>query len=216
MLQKPNLYLIYRSGTDSKSANEKRWSAIGICLHKILAPTLRNALDRELQNWYGHLTQPPIEIHKQVYGTHKKTLPGSRFSLQYKNINGNYVHKLPSAYDYAVNDHLSLARLIVQPFMAKFTGFDDTMDLSTLLSIMSEADPFVICSAAAHARQVRFRVRNVWSHGNFSIWTNATFNNAIEKMQRLVDSTNLSSDVQKKVCDDLQCIKNKGMSTNNV
>ena len=34
-------------------------------------------------------------------------------------------------------------------------------------------------------------------------------NNAIEEMQRLVESTNLSDNVKKKVCDDLQCIKNK-------
>ena len=198
------------------SADEKRWSAIGTCLNKILAPTLRNALDIEFQNWYQHLTQPPIEIHKQVYGTHKKTLPPSTLFLQYKNINGNNVHKSSSAYDYAVNDHLSLARLFVQPFMARFTGFNETMDISTLLSIMCEADPFVNCGAAVHAKDVRSEVRKLWAHSDFSIWTNATFNNAIEKMQRLVESTNLSSDVKKKVCDDLQCIKNKGMRTNNV
>ena len=85
------------------------------------------------------------------------------------------MHKSSSAYDYAVNDHLSLAKLFVQPFTAKFTGFDDTMDLSALLSIMCEAYPFVICGAAAHARQVRFGVRNEWSHGNFSMWTHAMF-----------------------------------------
>ena len=137
------------------SDEESRWVVVGICLTKVLTPTLRNAVAAELQKWYNLLSQPPIEIHKQVYGTHKKTLPPSTLFLQYKNINGNNVHKSSSAYDYAVNDHLSLAELFVQPFMAKFTGFDDTMDLSALLSIMCEADPFVKCGAAAHARNVR-------------------------------------------------------------
>ena len=144
------------SSVNYLSDEESRWVVIGICLTKVLTPTLRDAVDGELQKWYNLLSQPPIEIHKQVYRTYKKTLPPSPFLLQYKSINGNNVHKSKtSAYDYAVNDHLSLARLFVQPFMAKFTGFDDTMDLSALLSIMCEADPFVKCGAAAHARNVR-------------------------------------------------------------
>ena len=143
------------SGVNYLSDEESRWVVIGICLTKVLTPTLRNVVAAELQKWYNLLSQPPTEIHKQVYGTHKKTLPPSKHCLQYKNINGNNVHKSPSAYDYAVNDHLSLARLFVQPFMAKFTGFDDTMDLSALLSIMCEADPFLKCGAVAHARNVR-------------------------------------------------------------
>ena len=173
--------------------------------------------DMEFQNWYWHLTKPPIEIDKQVFAKYLRKLPPSTFLLQYININGNKVHKSPRAYDYAVNDHLSLAKLFVRQSMANgCTGFNETMDLSTSLTIMCEAGPFVNCGAAVHAKDVRSEVRNLWAHSDFSIWTNATFNNAIEKMQRLVESTNLSSDVKKKVCDDLQCIKNKGMSTNNV
>jgi len=142
------------SGVNYLSDEESRWVVIGICLTKVLTPTLRKVVDAKLQNWHNLLKNPPVAIDKQVPGKHKKTLPLSTFSLQYKNINGN-MHKSSSAYDYAVKDPLSLARLFVQPFMAKFTGFDDTMDLSALLSIMCEADPFVKCGAAAHARNVR-------------------------------------------------------------
>ena len=143
------------SGVNYVSDEESRWVVTGICLAKVLTPTLRRILDAELQSWHNLLKNPPVVIDKQVYGKHKIILPPSTFLLQYKNINGNNVHKSSSAYDYAVNDHLSLAKLFVQPFMAKFTGFDDTMDLSALLSIICEADPFFKCGAAAHARNLR-------------------------------------------------------------
>ena len=198
------------SGVNFLSDEESRWVVIGICLAKVLSPTLRSTVATELQNWYNLLSQPPIEIHKQVPGKHKNTLPPSKFFLNYKNINGNDVHKLKtSAYDYAVKDPLSLARLFVRPFMAKFTGFDDTMDLSALLSIMCEAAPFVKCGAAAQARNLKSKVRNCWAHCNFSKWTDSMFNDAIQEMQCLVRNINLLADVEKEVCDELEDWKNK-------
>ena len=41
-------------------------------------------------------------------------------------------------YDYAVKDPLSLLKLVAQPFMANFTGFDNTLDASSVLSITWE------------------------------------------------------------------------------
>ena len=37
-------------------------------------------------------------------------------------------------------------------FMAKFTAFDQTMDMSAVLSVMCEADPFVTSRAAVDAK----------------------------------------------------------------
>ena len=79
------------------SDEESRYVVIGICLTKVLSPTLRKVVNTELQSWYSLLCKPPVEIDKQVFGTHKRTLPPSKTSLQYKNINGNNACKSPSA-----------------------------------------------------------------------------------------------------------------------
>ena len=197
------------SGVSCISDEQSRWVVTGVCLNKVLTPILRKVVDAELQNWYDDLRKPPVEIDKQVLAKHEKTLPPSKISLQYKNINGNNMHTSTSAYDYAVKDSLSLARLLVQPFMAKFTGFDQTMDLSALLTILCESRPFVKSGAATHAKNVRLRVRNEWAHCNFSKWTNSMFNDAIQDMQLLVRNINLTAAVEKEICDDLQDWENK-------
>ena len=192
------------------SEEERRWAVVGISLTKILTPALRNVLATELQTWYRFLCKPPVEIDKQVSSTYKKKLPPSKFQLKYENINNN-VHKSPRAYDYAVKDSLSLAKLFVQPFMAMFTGFDQTMDLSAILAVMCEADSFVKSGAAVEAKKIRSDIRNKWAHCNFSEWTKPVFNAAFQDMDSLVKRLNLPLADEKALRDDLVSWKNKGM-----
>ncbi|XP_028406488.1 uncharacterized protein LOC114528978 [Dendronephthya gigantea] len=194
------------------SDGERRWVVVGICLSKVLAPALRNVLATELQKWYNQLCQPPDEIDKQVYPREKKNLPPSKLALQYKNINNNHVHKSPSRYDYKVNDALSLAKLFVKPFMAMFTGFDDTMDMSAILAVMCEAKPFTLSGAAADAKKIRSDIRNKWAHCNFSDWTKAMFNAAIHDMESLLKKMNMSVADEKSLCDDLKNWQHKGLA----
>ena len=198
--------------TGNISEEQRRWVVVGICLNKVVTPALRNVLGTELQSWYNLLCQPPDEIHKQSYSKHKKTLPPSTITLNYKNINNNK-GKSPRAYDYSVKDDLSLAKLFIQPFMAHFTGFDQTMDTSVVLTVMSEADPFVTSGTAAHAKKVRADVRNEWAHCDFSKWTILKFNAAFQDMKSLVKKMNLSPADEKALCDNLDSWKNKGMNT---
>ena len=190
------------------SEEERRWAVVGISLTKILTPALRNVLATELQTWYRFLCKPPVEIDKQVSSTYKKKLPPSKFQLKYENINNN---KSRRAYDYAVKDSLSLAKLFLQPFMAMFTGFDQTMDLSAILAVMCEADPFVKSGAAVEAKKIRSDIRNKWAHCNFSEWTKPVFNAAFQDMDSLVKMLNLTLADKKALCDDLDSWKNKGM-----
>ena len=120
-------------------------------------------------------------------------------------------HKSPRAYDYGVKDDLSLAKLFVQPFMAHFTGFDQTMDMSAVLTLTSEADPFVTSGAAVHAKKVRADVRNKWAHCDFSKWTIFKFNAAFQDMKLLVKKMNFSPADEKALCDDLDSWRDKGM-----
>ena len=200
------------SSVPGVSDEERRWTVVGISLTKIITPALRKVLAPELQKWHHHLCKPPIEIDKQVYSKHQKKLPSSTVQLEYKNINNNHIHKKShSLYDYAVKDPLSLAKLFVQPFMAMFTGFDQTMDMSAVLAVMCEADPFVTSGAAVEAKKVRQNIRNKWAHCNFSEWTEPLFNAAFQDMESLVKKINLSPPKEKALCDDLDNWKNKGM-----
>ena len=200
----------FLSTTSSISVEERRWAVVGVCLNKVLTPPLRNVLESELQKWYHVLCQPPDDIDKQVFPKHKKAFPPSKLQLKYENINNNKIHKSSRAYDYTVKDHLSLAKLFVQPFMAMFTGFDQTMDMSAVLTVMCEADPFVSSGAAVDAKTIRSDVRNKWAHCNFSEWTQPEFNDAFQKMEFLVKKMKLSAADEKTLCDDLDSWKNKG------
>ena len=113
--------------------------------------------------------------------------PPSKYMLKYENINNNPVCKYPPAYDYAVKDPLSLAKLFVQPFMAAFTSFDQTMDMSAVLTVMIEANPFVSSGVVADAKKFRSDIRNQWAH------------------------IKLSPADEKALCDDLNGWKDKGI-----
>ena len=197
--------------------DETRWAVTGICLNKVLTPVLRNILATEITTWYQVLCQPPTEIDKQVFVGHKKNLNPSTLNLNYRNINNNNALRLPSAFDYAVKDSLSLAKLFLKPFMCKATGFDQTMDISAVLSVICEAKPFV--KAAAHAITVRDEVRNEWAHCNFANWTEKKYNSVFQSMENLLNNVGLSAEKKQNVCDELNNWKRGGngqfLSVNN-
>ena len=190
------------------SNEERRWLVTGLGLTKVLTPALRDVLKTEIPKWYHSLCQPPTHINKQVYGTHQEKLAPSTLTLNYKNINNNDDGRKPKAFDYAVKDPLCLAKLIVQPFMSKFTGFDQTMDVSAVLSVISEAAPFT--GVAVHAKIVRSDIRNEWAHCNFANWTEAKFKAAFQSMENLLKNVNLSTEQEQKLCDELNDWKDKG------
>jgi hypothetical protein len=194
--------------TGSLTGDERRWIVVGVCLNKVILPTLRNVVATELQKLYNLLSKPPDEIHKQSIATYKNTLPPSAFRLNYKSINNN--EKKPGhTYDFAVKDSLSLTKLFMQPHMAKCTGFDDTMDMSAILAVMCNATPF--SSAAADAKIVR-NIRNKWAHCNFSEWTQAEFTASIQDLISFIKTSNLPKADEKAVCDDLDDWEKKGIS----
>ena len=202
------------SVTGAKSNNvsdeERRWVVVGICLTKVLTPALRDVLVNEIPKWYQILLQPPCEIDKQTCGKHEKTLPPSTLKLNYGSINNNNIVKSPKAYDYTVKDPLSLAKLFVKPFMANFTGFDQTMDTSAVLSVVCEAQPFIASGADGIAKKVRSDVRNEWAHCNFSHWTEPNFQVALQDMESLIKKAKLTPVEEKKMLDELHTWKDKG------
>ena len=191
------------------SNEERRWVVVGVCLTKVLTPVLRNVLAIKIPKWHHDLCQPGIEIDRQVFGKHQKRLYPSMLELQYKNINNNDALRSPSAFDYAVKDALSLAKLFLKPFMCNFTGFDQTMDVSAVLSVICEAKPFS-GAAAAYAKTVRSDVRNQWAHCNFANWSTAKFDDAFHNMENLLKNMNLSPEEEQKSLNELKSWKDKG------
>ena len=195
--------------TPSITKEEKRWIVIGICLTKVLTPALRKVLASEMKKWHQDLCKHPTEIDKQFFGRKVTKLPPSNIVLNYKNINNNHVHRSPCLFDYTVKDSLSLAKLFVQPNMCKFTGFDQTMDASAVLSVVCEAAPFT--GASADAKTIRSDVRNEWAHCNFADWTGAKFTDAFKSMKSLLKNVNLSREEEQELCDELEWWQNIGI-----
>ena len=101
--------------------NQKRWVVIGICLNRLLLPVLRDFVGQEIPKHYTSL-KSTHGIDTQVYGRHKTHDGPSQ--LNYGSINnnwGNFKKKLHS-YDYKVGTAEDLAKLYLEPHMAKFTG----------------------------------------------------------------------------------------------
>ena len=101
--------------------NQKRWVVIGICLNRLLLPVLRDFVGQEIPKHYASL-KSTYGIDSQLYGKHM-THDGP-FQLNYGSINnnwGNFKRKTRS-YDYKVGTAIDLAKLYLEPHMAKFTG----------------------------------------------------------------------------------------------
>lgn len=189
---------------------QQRWVVIGICLNKLLTPVLRTVLAKEISTWYNYLCVPPQPINNQIYPKQAKQLPPSTINLHYGNINKNSVKSI-SAYDYNVKDAESLAKLFVQPFMAQFSGFDHTMDLSAALAIICEGNPFHTSGAAVEAKNVR-SVRNEWAHCDFSYWSDARYHACMLHIESLVKKLNLSNADENDFVKALNNWKDKGNS----
>ena len=99
-------------------SNHKRWTVIGICLNKILLPPLRDFVAKEIPKHYITLKNAHT-IDTQVY---KNYLPKDGvFMFNYGSINSNWKRKKAS-YNYNVSSAEELARLYLEPKMAKFAG----------------------------------------------------------------------------------------------
>ena len=100
---------------------QKRWVVIGICLNRLLLPVLRDFTGQEILKHYRSL-KSPSKIDTQVFGSH---LTHDRsFKLNYSSINNNWAkfRRKEHLYDYKVTTDVDLAKLYLEPHMAKFTG----------------------------------------------------------------------------------------------
>ncbi|KAL9957639.1 hypothetical protein ACROYT_G034560 [Oculina patagonica] len=189
--------------------NQKRWVVIGICLNRLLLPVLRDFAGREISKHYTSL-KSSNGIDTQVFGPHL-THDGT-FKLNYSSINNNWgTHKRKERlYDYKVTTDVDLAKLYLEPHMAKFTGFDNTCDMSAVLGMLGNASVFP-ARIQNNAKDVRSKVRNEWGHCNYDHWTEPEFNYCFQLMETLVRSLGLLKADEDKELDDLHDWETKGL-----
>ena len=195
------------------SENQKRWTVVGIALLNKMVPQIRTFVEQCLLTEYHNL--------KTSHNIHMQTAPGflrkHPKTLKYENINNNNNHKLPSGkldvskFDYKVLSHVDLSKLYLQPFMVKFSAFDDKCDGSAVLLLLGEV-PVFSAIIQASAKAVKDNVRNEWAHCNLTVWDEAKFKKCFQEMKQLVNSLCLPTADEDRILSELQDWETKGSS----
>ena len=195
------------------SEEQKRWIVTGVALNKVLVPQLRTFIEQGVQNEYTSLVASHA-IDVQTAAAPLKKWPKV---LKYENINGNDVRKLVGGkfdfanFVYKVTNHVDLAKLYLQPFMAKFNAFDEHCDASAVLLLLGGVPTFSPAVQTA-ASNLRDQVRNVWAHCDFTKWDAAKFQRSFQEMDVLVRSLGLTSGDEAKLLGELHDWETKGWS----
>ena len=189
------------------SQEQRRWLVVGIALHHVLTPCLRDKIKAEMTPFYQHLVRH-FGLDKQTYPKFLKNIPLSTVNLNYESINNNDTAKHRSHYDYCVKDDVSLAKLFMKPFMAQFNAFDSSFDSSAVLGVLCGALPFA--SVQLFAEDVRLKVRNEWAHCDFTAWTEAHYDTCFDLMEDLVKNVRITTSDQARVLDELRLWRTQG------
>ncbi|XP_076105658.1 uncharacterized protein LOC143073786 [Mytilus galloprovincialis] len=123
--------------------NKKRWLVVGICLHSIIAPALRNYIAPILSDLYNELNSYH-KIDTQIYPTHLEKYPPTHFPLNYEAVNNNKaLYRFQKAKcNYTIKHAVDLSKLFLLTHMAQYTGFDETCETSALLELVISIDKF--------------------------------------------------------------------------
>ena len=166
------------------SQDKRRWLVTSICLHIVVIPRLRGIIAEKIKSVYDskkRMNRIDTQTHSKYLS---KIFPGARRDLNYESINGND-HRDPENFDYKVEDAVSLAKLLVEPFMAKFTAFDDSFDTSAVLGVLSYEGLFRY-GVTKSAKDVNSKVRTEWAHPDFTKWTKKHYTDCFKFLKDLV------------------------------
>ena len=189
------------------SQEQRRWLVVGIALHHVLTPCLRDKIKAEMTPLYQQLVRH-FRLDKQTYPKFLKNIPRSTVNLNYESINNNDTAKHRSHYDYCVKDEVSLVKLFMKPFMAQFNAFDSSFDSSAVLAVLCGALSFA--SVQLIAEDVRLKVRNEWAHCDFTAWTEAHYDTCFDLMEDLVKNLRITTSDEARVLDELRLWRTQG------
>ena len=204
------------------SDEEKRWLVVGIAMNKVAAPVLRDFIKQGTDthyanNTYCHGVTTPCALNALNY--HHVNADRNLRRLKFQNINNNHNnhgnHK--NLYNYNVNSSVDLAKLYLPDYLAEFSGFDKSLDMSAILRLLGFNKPAPIfyspnplMSIQNSADDVRENVRNKWGHCDVTEWTEVLFNDCFSKLETLVRSLGLTGGIEKTSLDLLSDWLTKG------
>ena len=132
------------------------------------------------------------DIHSQSSSDRLKSR-GFTF-LKYENINGNNAKLRDGKFDYAefdyrVRSHVDYAKLYLETYMTKFTGFDEHCDASAVLNLLGRVPVF--SHTVKKAAESVGNDRNAWAHPVFQDWNLEKFQQCFEDMKKLANALGL-------------------------
>ena len=207
------------------SDEEKRWIVVGIAMNKVAAPVLRDAVKQGMEanyaNLEGHcqLLHPPCTLKTLTHGVVRADPIFERLKFQNINDNDQLYGKCYSSYCFSINDSVDLAKLYLPDYLAQFSAFNDSLDMTAILRLLGFKNYMPAAAAVfsppiqASADDVRENVRNKWGHVDVTDWTDALFNDCFDKLKKLVKSLGLTADVKTKALDQLDDWQTKGYYT---
>lgn len=186
------------------SVEEKRWLVVGVAMVKVLAPVLRATIKQGMNLHYAKLdaycNHLPVPCNLKALTYSQASKDSTLKSLKFENINNNsQIHgKTKKNYDYNVSSTVDLAKLYLPYYLATFSAFDESLDLSAILNLLGWSrpvpifpSPVTLLSIQAAADDVKDLVRNKWAHPNSREWTEGFFNDCFSKLEGLVKSVSL-------------------------
>ena len=205
---------------------EKRWIVIGIAMNKVAAPILRDYIKKGMDTHYTNLDKKcgglttPCTL-QTLTNRHVTSNPCFK-PLKFQNINNNFHlygrHK--TLYNYSVTSSVDLAKLYLPDYLAAFSAFDESLDLSAILRLLgfSHSSPIFPSpnpsnSIQSSADDVRENVRNKWGHCNITDWTEVLFNDCFSKLENLVRSLKLTGGMKKITLGQLYDWQTKGKNS---
>ena len=194
------------------SAEEKRWIVVGVAMNKVAAPVLRvavtNGMDTNCRDLDRHCqsSTPPSSLKTLSYGTVRAN-PVIFKDLKFQNINNNNLVRGTCNYNFNINSSVDLAKLYLPGYLAQFSAFDESLDMTALLRLLGFKNymPSTVFSlhTQACADDVRENVRNKWGHVDVTEWTDALFNDCFIKLEELLKSLGLTATVKRKALEHL-------------
>ena len=121
----------------------KRWLVVGICLHSVISPALRQYVEPVVTQVYKAVQQTH-GIQTQTYQNYLERYPPTNKYLKYESVNENKQKygTTKKQYDYKITDAVEFSKLFLKHDMAHYTKFDLTCDASERLGIIININTF--------------------------------------------------------------------------
>ena len=209
-------------------SNDKRWLVTLVTLNKIVAPALREIIQNGMEELYTTLDDRLPKSYSLKTLTYEDVrhlavnLSHSTKDLHFKNINNNSDVKgenKKTRYNYNVNSSVDLAKLYLADYLAEFSAFDKSMDISASLKLLGCRKypiQIFVSSDPSHnihelADDVKKNVRDPGAHFKENDWTPIFFDQCFDKLKALLQCLPLLPDEKKKeLSDQLSTWKTEG------